>query len=174
MGTTRFGNLSGSQTPGNKLQSNLPYRTPQTSVKPVFSHFSVQPRNVRKRGGRENPSWPRHCERDTKIMVSVTEQNSLRWLFCRSYKSEANALCELHCCLCQREAHEYWFQQPLQLPTPQRGDATCVFSVLTGKNKLHTCPCTGWPAISKWPSQVSILSIKASQSLCLFCFCFSV
>lgn len=86
MGTTRFGNLSGSQTPGNKLQSNLPYRTPQTSVKPVFSHFSVQPRNVRKRGGPENPSWQRHCETDTKIMVSVTEQNSLRWLFCRSYK----------------------------------------------------------------------------------------
>lgn len=37
-----------------------------------------------KRGGLENPLCHRHWERDTKIIVSVTEQNSWWWLFCRS------------------------------------------------------------------------------------------
>lgn len=136
MAMKRFDNLSGSQTHGNKLEGNPSLNYPASSFWAFFSHFAATPRNLRKRGGPENPCCCRHWERDTKIIVSVTEQNSLWWFFCRSYKSEANTLCvssHLPLSLWCREAHEYLLSSNCQ--TPQGGDATCVFGVPIGRSK---------------------------------------
>ena len=140
-GLTTFLEVRPTEINWKARNSSLNYSASSSSSQFFFSsssYFAASPRNLRKRGGLKNSHCHRHWERDTKIIVSVTEQNSLWWLFCRSPKTEANTLCELSPSSASEMQRGSWILTSSHChscQTPQGGGATCVFSVPRGNSK---------------------------------------